>query len=283
MGWIRARMDSDLRLRGKSPATRAAYLRCASAFAAYHRRWPDRMGEAEVRQFLHHLREERSLGPSSLKMYTAALRFLYTVTLDRPDVMARIPYPKVPVTLPDIPSREEVEALFQAARSPMHEAVLLATYAGGFRVGEVVCLQPGDIDRQRQLIHVRRGKGAKPRVVMLSPRLLTGLERYWRATRRSRDWLFPGRTPTRHISIRAVQSHLAKARTAAGIRRRLSMHTLRHAFATHLLEAGTDLCTIQALLGHAHLKQTMHYLRVRSQHIERTVSPLDLLAARAGE
>ncbi len=283
MGWIRDRMDSDLRLRSRSPATRTEYLRCASAFAAYHRRWPDKMGEAEVRQYLHHLRDERALGPSSVKMYTAALRFLYTVTLARPDVMARIPYPKVPVRLLDIPSRAEVEGLFQAARSPKHLAILLTTYAGGFRVGEVVCLQPGDIDRKRQIIHVRRGKGAKPRVVMLSPRLLKELERYWRATRPSSVWLFPGRVPTQHFSVRAVQSHLAQASAKAGIRRRITVHSLRHAFATHLLEAGTDLRTIQALLGHANVKQTMHYLRVHSEHIGRTVSPLDLLGARVGE
>lgn len=276
MGSTHDRMQSDLRLRNLSPRTVSGHLACARRFIAFHGRPADELDESDVRAFLHHL-EAQGLGAATRKAHVAALRFLYRVTLRRPEVVDAIPYPKVPKHLPEVLSQSEVEALFTHAQGPKHRAILVTTYAAGLRAGEVVTLTPADIDSGRGLLHVRRGKGCKPRYVMLAKRLLLELRQYWRLERPAGPWLFPGRAPDAHISIRAVQHGFDRARVAAGITREVSLHTLRHSFATHLLEAGTDLRTIQALLGHADLRTTLCYLRIRTDHIERCQSPLDRL------
>ncbi|MBW1879851.1 MAG: site-specific integrase [Deltaproteobacteria bacterium] len=277
MGRLRDRMESDLRLRNLSPRTVDAYLSCARRFAAFHMRSPEELGEEQVRVFLRHIHVDLGLGPSSLKMHTAGLKFLYGVTLDRPDVTARIPYPRIPPVRVEVLTPEDVQRLLAATEAPLYRTLFATAYGGGLRIGEVVALQTVDVDAGRGLLHVRRGNGSKPRSVMLGQRLLECLRAYWRQTRPPGPWLFPGRDATGPISVRAVQRRLKRVVRRAGIQRHVTMHTLRHSFATHLLEAGTDLRTLQVLLGHARLGTTSRYLHVESTRIVGTSSPLDAL------
>ena len=277
MGTLRNRMESDLLLRNLSPKTRANYLRCARRFAAFHRRPPEAMGETEVRAFLRHLHVDLALGPSSVKMHTAALKFLYVVTLQRPDVTARIPYPKLPPTQPELLTRAEVVRLLEATGDPMYRALFATAYGTGLRAAELVALQVADVDTGHGLLHVRRGKGAKPRSVMLSARLLELLRAHWRATRPQGAWLFPGHRPGRPLGVRAAQRQIRRCATEARIGRRVTLHALRHSFATHLLEQGVDVRTLQVLLGHARLSTTARYLHLCPERLAKTPSPLDTL------
>ena len=277
MSPLRRRFIDHLVLRNYSAKTISAYVSCVAAFAAFFEECPSELDGDDVRQFLLHLRTVRKLSPSSQKMHLAALRHLYTYVLDAPEITAGIPHPKVPVVLPDLPTREELKALFEAAERLQHRVLFETLYATGLRVGEVVALRPEDIDSSAMLVHVRRGKGARPRRVMLSPWLLRDLREYWRRERPTGPWLFSGRDPDRHVSTRAVQAALAEAVARAGIQRRVTPHTLRHAFATGLLDAGVDLPTIQRLLGHAGLGTTERYLHVSNAALSATRSPLDAL------
>ena len=272
---LRKRFIDDLVLRNYSPRTISSYVACVAAFAVFFGKCPSLLGGGHVRRFLLNLRQVRKLGPASQKMHLAALRFLYTHVLCMPDVTAGIPHPKVPVHIPDLPTGGELLALFDAAGSLLYAVIFKALFATGLRVGEIVALQPGDIDSKRGLVHVRRGKGSKPRSVMLSPWLLDDLRNYWRQTRPTGPWLFPSRVPGDHISTRAVQNALKRAAARAGIHRHITPHTLRHAFATGLLDSGVDIRTIQRLLGHATLGTTLRYLHVSTARIEATRSPLD--------
>jgi len=274
---LRSRFIEELVLRNYSPKTISAYVSCTASFAAFFGRCPSELDGDDVRRFLLHLRTVRKLSPASQKMHLAALRHLYTHVLDAPEVTAGIPHPKVPVVLPDLPTRDELKALFTAAETLQHRLIFQTLYATGLRVGEVVALKPEDIDSGAMLVHVRRGKGARPRRVMLSLWLLRDLRDYWRRDRPTGPWLFNGRHPEQHISVRTVQTALARAVTRAGIRRRVTPHTLRHAFATGLLDAGVDLPTIQRLLGHAGLGTTERYLHVSNAALSTTRSPLDAL------
>ena len=276
MTTLSTRMETDMRLRNLSPRTIRSYLSCARRFAAFHHRPPEQLGETEVRAFLRHL-HDRGLGPSSLKMHTAALRWLYAVTLRRPEVTEHIPYPKVAPVRPEVLTRDEVARLLRVPTSPVFAMAFATAYATGLRVGELVALKTTDVDAGHRLLHVRRGKGAKPRAVMLSDRLLARLRAYWRQVRPPGPWLFPGRPRGRHLAPRSLQNRIRLTATQAQIRRRVTMHTLRHSFATHLLEAGTDLRTLQLLLGHARLDTTARYLHVRIDRIVQTPSPLDTL------
>lgn len=275
---LRKQYIEHLYLRNYSPGTIDKYLACVVAFALFFGRSPAALGFAEVMAFLVHIKKVRKVGPSSQKMHLAALRYLYVHILRRPEATEGIPHPKVPIPMRELPTSEELLRLFDAAEDRKKRALFLALYGTGLRVGEVVVLQPRDIDSAAGLVHVRRGKGAKPRSVMLSPWLLDELREYWREVRPTGPWLFPGyRTQDLHISIGTVQDSLKRAAAAAGIRRRLTPHTLRHAFATGLLDGGTDLRTIQQLLGHAHLSTTQRYLQVSIARIRSTPSPLDSL------
>ena len=246
-------------------------------FAEFFGKSPAALGGTDVRTFLLHLRRARKLGPSSQKMHLAALRHFYTHILGRPEVTEGIPHPKVPVRIPDLPTSTELRALFAAAERPWHKAILQTLYATGLRLGEVVALRPADIDSAAGLVRVRRGKGARPRNVMLSPWLLRDLREYVREARPVGPWLFPGRDPSQPVHPRSVQHALNRAAAAAGIKRHLTPHVLRHGFATGLLDAGVDLRTIQRLLGHANLSTTAVYLHVSTARIESTRSPLDTL------
>ena len=278
MGVLRDRMAVDLRLRGLSPVTQRMYLRCAERFAAYHHRSPAALGESEIRAFLDHLVCARGVSRATHGVYVAAIHFLYRVTLDRPAVVQRIPYPRrVSARLPEILSQAEVERLLSAVGRLTHRAMLMVAYGAGLRVSERCALYPTDIDSQRMVIRVRAGKGDKDRYVMLSTRLLATLREYWRLRPPSDPYLFPSPQPGKPLSRMAVWHMVHRAARRARLRKRVSPHTLRHSFATHLLEAGTDIRVIQVLLGHRSLRTTLRYTQVSREHVGTVRSPLDAL------
>ena len=275
MGQLRDQMDGDLRLRGCSSGTRYHYLRCARSFAAHYGKSPAVLGEAEIRAFLLHLIQEQQAKPATVRMYVAALKFLYAITLRQPDAVARIPWPQVPEHLPDILTAAEIVELLQAVHSLKHRVILMIAYGAGLRISEACSLEVGDIDSQRMVIHVRDGKGAKDRYVMLSERLLAVLREYWRLTKPQGSFLFPGKRGTPHLHPNSVQRMLKKLVAARGLSKRVTPHVLRHCFATHLLEAGTDVRTIQQLLGHSSIRTTARYTHISTRQIGQTRSPLD--------
>jgi len=273
---LRRRMQTDLRLRNYSPATERMYLKHAERFAGHFDRSPEHLGPEHIRRYLLHLIEERGCSWSWWRQAVAALRFLYGTTLGRRDVVPAIPYPRREVRLPVVLDASEVERLFGATRHLRHKLILMTIYSGGLRLSEALRLTPGDIDSASMLIHVRHGKGRRDRIVPLSHSLLDGLRQY-RRVQEIGFWLFPGQDPSRPISARAVErmTHLAGVR--AGLTKRATPRSLRHSFATHLLEAGVNLRTIQELMGHAHLASTLIYLHVSRRHLASVVSPLDRL------
>ena len=276
MGELCQRMTEDLKLKNYAPATRAEYLRCARRFAAYHMRSPAEMGEQEIRDFLLGL----AFGQASvetLKMHVAALKFLYGTTLRRPEEIVALPWPKVPHRLPDILSGTEVDALLGAVEPLLHRAVVMTAYGSGLRIREACSLRADDVDSKRKLIRVRDGKRARDRYVPLPDRLRDFLREYWRQVRPSGPFLFPGHKPGRSITPRPVRNALAKGIRKAGIKKHVTLHTLRHSFATHLLEGGTDIRVIQALLGHASIRSTLRYTQVSQKHVGRITTPLDIL------
>jgi site-specific recombinase XerD len=234
-----------------------------------------------VRQYQAHLFTDRKLEPVSVAQQLSALRFFFLKTLKRPWMMEDMPAPKQSIRLPDILSREEVERFIQSADSPLHRICILVLYATGLRREELVQLKVEDIDSARMLIHVRQGKGRKDRKIMLSPRLLTELRDYWRsANPKPQTYLFPGQAGSNtavSMSDKTVWSAVHEAATRAGLAKRVHPHTLRHCFATHLLEYAADLRTIQLLLGHADLKSTSRYLHLSERHLKAAASPLDSL------
>ena len=277
MGQLRDQMDGDLRLKGYRPVTRYHYLRCVCSFAAHYGRSPATVGEAEIRAFLLHLIHNRQAQPATVRMYVAALKFLYTTTLRRPEIVARIPWPQVPQRLPDILTPGEITQLLSAVRSLKHRVVLMIVYGAGLRISEVCSLQVADIDSQRRVIHVRDGKGGKDRYVMLGERLLVVLCKYWRLAKPPGSFLFPGTKGAPHLQPTTVQRMLQTVVATCGFSKRVTPHVLRHCFATHLLEAGTDVRTIQHLLGHASIRTTVRYTQVSTLQIGQTRSPLDRL------
>ena len=283
MGAIREKMKADLDLRRFAETTKKEYLRRAQNFVAHYRRPPTELGPAEIHAFLTHLVQERKVGAATHHMYVAAIKFLYATTLGRPQVVASIPWPKRPKTLPDVLTGGEVEHLFRQINSIKHRTILMTAYGAGLRISEACSLHTADIDSQRMLIHVRGGKGAKDRYVMLSGRLLVALRTYWKAIRPQGPFLFPGAILGRHISTGAVQRVLHTVVVGSGFTKRVTAHSLRHGFATHLLETGTDIRTIQRLLGHASIQTTARYTKVTERHIGRTKSPLDLLRTKEGQ
>jgi integrase/recombinase XerD len=271
---LRQRFIDDLRIRNYSPRTVEAYVAGVARFAKHFGRSPELLGPEELRTFQIHLLEQR-VSWSQFNQIVSALRLLYRITLRRPDQVPYIPYGKRPKTLPTVLSPDEVLCLIQAARG-RDRILLQVTYACGLRLNEVRHLQVRDIDSARMVIHVRQGKGRKDRLVPLSLRLLEELRAYWRTCRPS-VWLFPGQKPEEPISAGGVQRRFRKLAKQAGLSKRCSMHTLRHSYATHLLEAGVDLLTLKALMGHTSLHTTAHYLHVSTQRIHQTPSLLDLL------
>lgn len=280
MGHLRDRMIEDLRLGGYSDSTVKVYVHYAKEFAKYHGRSPTELKEEDVRSFLLHLLDERKLSHGSYRQGYAALKFLYRVTLGRALEVDSIPRPRKRCQLPKVLSGTEVQALFASFDSLKYRSVTLATYAAGLRISEAVRLRVQDIDSKRMMLHVHQGKGGQDRSVMLSERFLQDLRAYWKEAR-PRDFLFPGlKVP--HLCPGSVRISLRKVVKRAGLKKRVTPHLLRHTFATHLLELGTDLRVIQALLGHRYLAATTRYTQVRRRHLQRVKSPLDLLGTPSG-
>jgi len=277
MSALRSRMEADMVLRGMSARTRESYIAAVAAMAKFYHRSPDRVSEEEVQDYLLHLIQERKLAWSSCNIAVSALKFCYHTTLKHPEAQFEIPRARAPQKLPQILAREEVARLIEAATHPKHRALLMTTYGAGPRVSELCALKVGDIDASRMSIRVSQGKGAKDRYTLLSPRLLTELRRYW-AAYRPRLWLFPAtRLPDQPICTTTAQKIFYAAKARAGITKDCGIHGLRHAFATHLLEAGVDVHTIQRLMGHGHIGSTLRYFHLKQTHLTATASPLELL------
>ena len=273
---LRQRMLEDMGIRNFAENTQLSYLQQVSLYARYFDRSPDELGPEQVRAYQVHLTKTRKLSPSSIGTATAALRFLYKVTLKQNWAPDDIPMPKKPFKLPVIVSPEEVMHFLDSVASLKHRTILTTAYAAGLRVSEAAHLRVTDIDSKRMVLRVDQGKGRRDRDVMLSPRLLEELRSYWKVAR-PKTWLFPGDIPGRPITRNAVELACRKAHRAAGVRKPITPHSLRHAFATHLLEAGTDLRKIQLLLGHRSLATTSRYLKVATSTVCATTSPFDLL------
>jgi integrase/recombinase XerD len=276
---LRQRFIDDLRLRNYSARTISCYVAAVARFAAHFRLPPDQLGPEHTRQYQLHLLQQKASW-SRFNQAVCALRFFFGVTLRRPEVVVAIPYGKKPKPLPCVLSADEVARLFAAAANPRDLVLLQTAYAAGLRVSEVVRLRVGDVDGRRRVLHIRCAKGRKDRLVPLSAVLLDRLRDYWRRYRPD-PWLFPGRAAGGHLSVGQAQRLCHGAVRAAGIGKKASMHTLRHSYATHLLEAGTDLATLQKLLGHNQVSTTLRYAHVAQSHLLRTASPLDTLAAQS--
>ena len=274
---LRRRMLEDMQVRNLSASTQRLYVEHVSRFARHFGRSPVVLGPEEIRAYQVYLTNERQLAPASLVITVAALRFLYTVTLQKPwSVEAVIPAPKQPQTLPVVLSPAEVVQFLDGVKPPTHRTILTTCYAAGLRVSEAVRLTVPAIDSQRMVLRVEHGKGQKDRYVMLSPTLLAILREWWRVSH-PQHWLFPGDRPGHPITSRAVDRACRQAQRRCRIPKPITPHSFRHAFAVHLLEAGTDVRTIQLLLGHRSLATTARYLRIATTTVCSTASPLDLL------
>ena len=272
---LRQRMLDDMKLRNMALSTRKVYVSSVANFSAYHGRSPDQLTCEDVRDYQLHL-VARGLKASSICQIMSALRFFYVTTLGNRNAADQIPLPRKADPLPAILSQDEVTRLLTSVADLQMRTLLTTIYAAGLRVSEAVGLEVGDIDSARMTIHVREGKGQRDRYVMLSPQLLVILRAHWRRTRPP-SWLFPGPDPARPITARSVQRACCAAVEAAGLDKAVTVHTLRHSFATHLLEQGVDIRVIQSLLGHRHIASTTRYARVALSTIGQVQSPLERL------
>ena len=273
---LRRRMIEELQLRNYAPNTITVYIRCVAQFAQHFRLSPDRLGLEHIRQYQLFLVQQKKVSWALFNQTVCALRFLYRHILHRDWMIEYIPYPRREDKLPVVLSPAEVAAVFEATHNLKHRTILMTIYAAGLRVSEVTHLRLSDIDSQRHVIRIRQGKGHKDRQVMLSPKLLEALRIYWKSYR-PKVWLFPGESPERPLSSETVWRVCHQAGEAAHLSKPISPHTLRHCFATHLLEDTIDLRRIQVLLGHRHLKTTSRYLHVSNLAVRTTVSPLERL------
>jgi len=278
---LRKMMLDDLQRRNYAETTISSYIRIVEDFSRRFQRPPDRLGPPQIREYQAELFKKRKLAASTVTVYLAALRFFYTKTLKKGWSAAETPYPKRAEHVPSILSQEEVARLIDAAGTPFHRTVLMTLYATGVRRAELTHLKITDVDSQRMVVHIQGGKGRKDRDVMLSPKLLKELREHWRRLRRKPSaWLFPGNrwhTGDTPIDTKVVWYACKEAAQRAGLQKDVHPHTLRHCFATHLLEQGADLRNIQMLLGHNDLEQTTIYLHVSERRLNATGSPLDSL------
>jgi integrase/recombinase XerD len=275
MGKLREQMKGDLELRGLSPHTRDNYLRHVSQFSRHYGRSPRHLGEKEIKEYLLYLLREKKVSTATVNQCYHALKFLYERTLNRMWVMARVPRVRRLKQLPVVLDKEEVESLFSVTENLKHRAILMLIYSSGLRLTEAARLKVTDIDSKRMLVRIKQGKGRKDRYTVLSKVALEVLREYW-SQYRPTEYLFAGRFPGKPLTGRSIQRVLIKAKDLAGIKKPATVHTLRHSFATHLLEAGTDLYHIQLLLGHRTLNTTTIYLHVSRKELARIISPLDL-------
>lgn len=278
---LRERFIEDMRVRGLAPATQRQYLHHTIDYAKYFNRSPEQLDCDAIHQYLVHLVEDRKLSPETVNACVSSLKFLYLNTLEMPWTNEYFPRVRRGTRLPVVLSQEEILLFFDHVAGLKNRAALMVSYGAGLRVSETVAVKVGDIDSKRMLIRVEQGKGQKDRYAMLSVRLLDVLRRYWRTCRpgpgRPGDYLFPSWREGGHMSVTSLQTACREAGFRSGLRKKVTVHGLRHAFATHLLENGADLRIIQALLGHERTDTTARYTRVAPQVVAATVSPLDRL------
>ena len=278
---LRQRMIDDMRLRKLAPKTQSAYIRAVRQFALYLGRSPDTASAEDLRNYQLHL-VDHGISPVSLNAAISGLKFFFDITLDHQELMARMQPVRVPRTLPVVLSPEEVSRLIAAAGNLKHQTALSVAYGAGLRASEVVALKVGDVDSQRMTLRIEQGKGRKDRYAMLSPVLLERLRVWWKVARAQGKmldggWLFPGLNPIESLSTRQLNRAIHAAAEAAQIDKRVSMHTLRHSFATHLLEQKVDIRVIQVLLGHKKLETTALYTQVATDLLREVISPLERL------
>jgi integrase/recombinase XerD len=278
---LRKRMIEDMQLRNLTPETQKNYIHHVAGFARYFGKSPELLDLEAVRQYQLYLLNERKLSPETINQYISSVQFLYLTTLEMPWTNEYFPRLRRPHKLPVVLSQEEVLAFFDHIPSLKYRAALMTCYGAGLRVSEVVALHVADIDSQRMLLRIQQGKGQKDRYAMLSPRLLDVLRRYFRAVRPAGEYLFPSWRKDHHICTTSLQLACREATLRAGIHKRVTVHTLRHSFATHLLENGTNIRIIQVLLGHSQINTTARYAAVSPQVVAATVSPLDAMGQRA--
>jgi len=286
---LRQRMIEDMQLRGLGSETQRAYLHHLTGLARFYQTSPAHLALEEIREYQLYMINDRQYSPQSVNQFVSAAKFLYHITLETPWPEGALPRCRVPLKLPVVLSPAETHEFFQHVCTIRYRAALMTAYGAGLRVSEVVALQIGDIDSKRMLIRVRQGKGKKDRYAMLSPRLLEVLRCWWRSQHPAgkpqpaspQDWLFPSWRAGHHIKSDALQIACREAALAAGLSKRVTVHTLRHSFATHLLENGTDTRVIQALLGHSQIETTARYTHVSPLAVARARSPLDSLGKTA--
>ncbi len=269
-------MIRDMQLRRLAPGTQDVYQKAVTGLAQYYKLSPDLLTDQQVQNYLLYLLGERKLAWSTCDQQAAALMFFYQVTCGRPLSQFDLPARRHAQRLPEILNAQELERLFATPQNLKHRALLLTTYGGGLRQSEVVRLKVKDVDSQRMLLRIEQGKGNQDRYTLLSERGLSALREYWKQDRPPL-WLFPGQDPRKPLNPATLRKVFMDAKAKAGIRKRGGVHTLRHCFATHLLEVGEDLRTIQVLLGHRSISSTSRYLRLTSRKLQSTRSPLDLL------
>jgi len=276
MPTLREQMIMEMELRNLAQRTIKDYVEHVARFAKHYNCSPNKLGDKHIREYLHYLLAEKKFSWSYVNVTYCALKFLYKNVLHRPWNIDTIPPPKTGVKLPEILSEEEVACLLKAPTNLKHKMILMVAYSGGLRVSEIVNLKLTDIDSKRMLIRVEQGKGRKDRYTLLSEPLLTELRLYYKRFK-PQHYLFEGRIPGKPLSTATPQAVFNQAKTAAGIKKNVRFHTLRHCFATHLMEAGVDIFTIKNLMGHRSIQTTLRYVRVRHEHLQKVVSPLDKL------
>lgn len=274
---LRRRMIQQMTIRGFAPRTHESYLAAVQQLARYYRRSPDQLSVEEVQAYLAYMATERKLACSTCNVACNAFKFLYHVTLGRDAVEFEVPGPKLPQRLPEILSRAEVTRLIESPPNPKHQLLLATIYAAGLRVSEAVSLRVRDIDRDRMTLRIEQGKGKKDRIVPLSRRLRVQFEAYWQTYPPQGLWLFPNRNGNRHVDITLAQKVFTMAKLRTGITKHCGIHGLRHAFATHLIESGADVPSVQHLLGHRCVSTTMRYFHLSQARLNTIGSPLDLL------
>jgi integrase/recombinase XerD len=276
---LRRRMSEDMQLRNFAPETQRNYLHHVKGLAQFYQLSPEHLDLEDIREYQLHLLNEKHHSAQSINQFVSAVRFLYQITLETPWPEKALPRVRVPEKLPVVLSPAEIDLFFRHVGTLRYKAALMTAYGAGLRVAEVVRLRISDIDSARGLLRVEQGKGRKDRYAMLSPRLLKVMRAWWKVEQPN-DWLFPGSRPERHMDARLLQLVCGQAAELAGIAKRVRVHTLRHSFATHLLDQGTDLRVIQELLGHASIDTTARYARVTPALVSVTKSPLDQLGRR---
>ena len=280
MNKLRDQMLVDLQLSGAKPNTQKSYLREVDNLAKYFNRSPEELGEAELKEYLLYLIKERHLSEGTFRFYVAALKFLYRTTLKREWMVEKIRHPRAKRKLPIVLDLSEVESLFGVTRNLKHKAILMITYSSGLRASETARLKITDIDSKRMMVRITQGKGGKDRYSILSQTTLEYLRQYWREYHPT-EWLFNGAKEKDHLSTNSIQQLFYQAKKRAGITKPASVHTLRHSFATHLIEAGTSLHHVQLLLGHRSPTTTTVYLHVSRLNLAQVTSPLDKAVQRA--